>query len=215
MPVPFIPIALMIGSMIAQRQAQNQVENEREKRMNEERQRQRVLGEQADARMRDELEKQSRPAVEQEQQQQAQQRQTSYDKVAPSVDATTASYLTGASMPTEVKSDLASHITNAIRRGRATSAAQAKLGGTADADLRGKYDLARGQQDLNAIGNKSRASSAILPYELQDANRAGEGWRTVGDIANIAGMGYGLYSMTTPPGNAAYASSLKNPLFAH
>lgn len=215
MPGPLIPIALMVAGLLAKQQAQHEVNQERDAKMGQERLRQQQLGQEADARMRQELETQSRPAVEQRGDQQTQVRQAEYDKSAPSVNAETASYLTGASTPREVKSDLASHITSAIRRGRATSAAQAKLGGVADAGLQGQYDLARGGQDLNAIGGKSRASSAILPYELQDANLKGEGWRTVGDLADIGAMGYGLYGMTTAPGNLAYQQSLKNPLFAH
>lgn len=215
MPLPLIPIALMIGGLLAQQQAQSQVSDARNSKLRDERLRQQQLGQEADTRMRQELETQSRPAVEQEQNKQTQVRQAVYDKATPSVDAATASYLTGPSTPSEVKSDLASHITTAIRRGRATAAAQAKLGGTADASLQGQFDLARGGQDLNAIGSKSRASTNILPYELQNANNAGEGWRTVGDVANLAGMGYGLYGMSMPPVNAAYAASAKNPLFAH
>lgn len=216
---PLIPIALLVAGMLANKQANDAVARERSNKLGQERVRQKELQDQADAAQRQELEQQSRPAIEQDQNQQAAERQAKYDAVAPTVDSATASYAPSASAPTQVKSQLAGAVVDALRRGRRTAVAQAKLGGIGDASQNAGFGLQRGGQELNSIGNRSRSSSNILPFELQDANQAGEGWRTIGDAANLASMGYGLYSMTTPPvpgaNNPAYMASTKNPLFSH
>lgn len=201
---PLLPIAALFGaSMLANEIADDRVEAERQRKLQAERLRQRKLQDQADANMRQQLEEQSRPSVEAEQTQQAAQREEKYAEAAPQPDIVTASYQTSASAPTEVKSEIARNVVAAMRRGKQQAKAQARLGGMQDANQTGAVDLLRGGQDMRRIGNESRASSQILPYELSDANQKGEGWRTIGDIAGLAAQAYGLYGMMTPPGAAA------------
>lgn len=203
----------MVASMLAQAKANSVVEKERERRMQQEAMRQGQLGDQADARLREELANQTRPAVEDEKAQGVASREAKYEQALPSAEV--AAYQTTPTAPKEVKSEIARSMVAAIRRGRQQGKALAKLGGQGDANLAGAISMGRSGQELNSIGNTSRASSAILPHELNAANQKGEGWRTVGDLASIGSMAAGLYGMTATPGNAAYAASLKNPTFAH
>lgn len=207
---PLLPIGLLVAGMLANDQANRAVEKERQRRIQAENLRQRQLGSEADARLRQELETQSRPAVEAEKQQAVAGREAKYEQALPSAEV--AAYQTTPTAPKEVKSEIARSMVAAIQRGRQQGKALAKLGGQGDANFAGAVDLTRGAQDLNRIGGQSRASSAILPYELQDANSKGEGWRTIGDVANLASMAYGLYGMTSAPKVASTGGyGLKTP----
>ena len=106
---------------------------------------------------------------------------------------------------------------SALRQGRQQSQALAKLGGRSDAQLQGQIGLGRSAQELNRIGGQSRASSAILPYELNDANRKGQDWRMIADLFNTGSMAAGMYGMTTPNPDYAgfYSRSAANPTFSH
>jgi hypothetical protein len=188
----FPAIAMMIGAYLANEQAQQEVSDARNQRSLAETINQQKLGKEADARMRESLAQQERPVVEQNQAADTAIRQQKYDQQPT---AASDAFIANPSAPKEVKSEIAARMVDAMRRGRQQSQALARLGGTSDAQFTGQTGLLRSGQDLNRIGGMSRASSAILPYELQDANRAGEGWRTVSDLFNIGSMGYGLYNM--------------------
>lgn len=194
-----IPISLLFAGAAANKIAEDRVEAERQRKIRAENLRQQGLGAESDARLREELEAQSRGAVEAEKGQQVAAREAKYEQALPIASEQEASYQTTPTAPKEVKSEIARNMVAALRRGRQQAKAQARLGGQADANQQGGFSMMRSGQDLDRIGNRSRASSAILPYELQDAYGRGEGWRTVGDIANTAASIYGLYGMTTPP----------------
>lgn len=202
-----LPLALMFGGYLANEQATRKVKSARNDRFAEELDRQKALGDQSQARLREAIAGQERPAVEQDASQAAAVREQKYAAVAPSGEG----YVANPSAPTEVKSEIASRMVDALRKGRQQSQALAKLGGRSDAQLGGQIDLGRSAGDINSIGRQSRASSAILPYELQDANAEGEDWSTIADLFNLASMGTGMYGMTQAPagiyGGAAYGGS--------
>lgn len=212
---PLLPIALLIGSYLANQEAQGQVSDARNSRLRDEGLRQKALGAEADARLRETLAAQQRPAMEQDQRVAEASREQKYATAAPTTADT--GYVTAPSAPKEVKSELAARMVDAIRRGRQQSQALATLGATSDATANSQIGLARSAQDLNLIGGRSRASSAILPYELSDANRKGQGARTVADLFNVASLGTGLYGMANPPVDYGgfYARSAANPTFSH
>lgn len=192
----WLPIALMIGGALANEQAERKVEKERNNRALAERLRQQKMGQEADAVLRASLAEQERPAVEQEQRVAEAGREQKYAQAAQPSDQ---EFIATPSAPVEVKSELAARMADAMARGRQQAAALARLGGRSDAQMQGGIALGRSAQDLNRIGNTSRSSSAILPYELQAANSKGEGWRTVADLFNLGSAVTGMYGMTAAP----------------
>jgi len=209
----WLPIALMVGGALANQQAERRVEKERNNKALSERLRQKKMGEEADATLRESLAQQERPAVEQDQRMAEAKREQKYAQVATPADQ---EFVSTPSAPVEVKSELAARVADALKRGRQQSAALAKLGGRSDAQMQGGINLGRSAQTLDSIGNRSRSSSAILPFELQDANRKGQGWRTIADLFNTGAMVSGMYGMTTAPatqyskglyGGAAYGGT--------
>lgn len=192
----WLPIALMVGGALANQQAERRVEKERDRKARAERLRQKVMGDQADAKLRESLAEQERPAVEQEQRVAEASREQKYAEAAAPSDQ---EYQATPSAPVEVKSELAARLSDALKRGRQQATALAKLGGRSDAQMQGAFSLGRSAQELDSLGNRSRSSSAILPYELQDANRKGEGWRTIADLFNLGATATGMYGMTQAP----------------
>lgn len=214
MPIPaLIPIALMIGGFLANQQAQKEVNDERDQKLRDERLRQQRLGQEADARLRDTISKQERPAIERDQQVAQASREQKYAAAGPADTG----YVANPSAPTEVKSEMAARLGDALRRGRAQSQALAKLGARGDQQLGSGITLGRSAQDLNSIGGQSRASSSILPFELQDANAKGQDWRTIADLFNAGSFATGMYGMGTAPVDYGgfYSRSAANPTFAH
>lgn len=193
----WLPIAAMIASAFANKQAQDAVNSERQSKMNLERQRQSAIGEKVKARMEQELQNQARPQQEQQLEKDVQTREAAY---APA--AGTGDYVASPSAPKEVRSDMAVRMVDALKRGRQQAGALAKLGARSDQAFDNNLALAHSAQDLNTFGGFSRGSSAVLPYELQGANGKGDSWRTVADVANAVAMGSMYYNMAgagTPP----------------
>lgn len=214
MPGPLLPIALLFAGMAANRAANRKVSDERSRLSRLQQIRDQESGQQADAVLRESLAAQERPAVEQNQRVAEASREQKYAAAAP---ASGSEFAATPSAPKEVKSEIAARMVDALRRGRQQSKALAKLGANSDASLDSQIGLGRSGQELTSIGNRSRASSAILPYELAGAESKGEGLRTIGDIFNLASFGTGLYGMSKPPVDYGgfYARSAANPTFSH
>lgn len=100
--------------------------------------------------------------------------------------------------PTEVKSELASRLVDAIRRGRGQITGMAALQGQGDANLTNQFGLTRSLTEASKLRGFSEGSSNILPLELEGANRSARGQQLAGDIlGGISGLS-GLYAITQP-----------------
>src|SRR3990167_7556722 len=119
MAFPLLPIAAMLMGSLASDQANKQVERERNNKLMAERMRQQALSQEAQARLNQSLETQSRPNMEQEARVEGAKREAKYAAAAPS----DAAYITNPSAPTEVKSEMAARLVDALQRGRQQSAA--------------------------------------------------------------------------------------------
>lgn len=98
--------------------------------------------------------------------------------------------------PTEVKTELAAQLADAIRRGRGRITALSKLQGQSDANLSTGRDLTRSLTQAGMLRNLSQGSADILPLELEGANRSAQGQQVLGDIlGGVSGLA-GLYAVT-------------------
>lgn len=95
----------------------------------------------------------------------------------------------------EGQSQIARSVATALQRGKQHARTNADISGVGDATMGAGTTLAHSGQWQNIFGSNARNSAKILPLELEDANRAGQGWRTAGQIASIAGLGTGMAGM--------------------
>lgn len=197
----WLPIATMLVAAVANQQAQKKVDKERDLKSQLETQRQSGIGKEVMARMQQELSNQSRPEQEAKLEQAAQVRERAYTPK----DVSTDSYVVNPSAPTEVRSEMAGRMVDALKRGREDAKSLAKLGARSDVAFGNNVSLAESAADLNQLGGFSRGSSAVLPYELQGANAKGKNWRTVADVANAVGMASMFYNMGPAAGAAKAA----------
>ncbi len=198
----WLPIALMIASAAANKKAQSRVQDERGRRSSLERLRQAQLGEEADRTMRDVLASQERPQIDLNRAQAADIREGKYNAAAPPPSAA-GEYIVNPSAPQEVRTEMADSMVRALDRGRQQAKSLAKLGGRSDAAFGTNVALGRSAQNLNRIGEFSRGSSRVLPYELEAANYKGENWRTIADLFQLGSMASGFYNMSTVPTQTA------------
>ncbi len=200
MPI-WLPIALMIGSALANQQAVRRVEKERGALAAAESARQAGLGEEARARLAQVLQSQERPAIDQAIAEGTAERERKFEAAVPPDAAE--EYIVNPSAPKEVRSEMAREMVDALSRGRQRAAALAKLGGRSDAEFGTKVALTRSGQDLGRIGGFSRGSANVLPVELQGAANKGENWRRLADLFSLGATATGLYGMTQVPIQAA------------
>ena len=92
----------------------------------------------------------------------------------------------------EGKSQIARSIGMALTRGKQQAARAAAVTGVGDATSKVGVDLGRASQWQNIFANNAQHSANILPLELEDANRAGNGMRTIGAIGGALGSGLGM-----------------------
>jgi hypothetical protein len=92
------------------------------------------------------------------------------------------------SAPEEVGQSIARAGARAITRGKEQAKLNAAVGANAGVNQKLGIDLAHDGEWQNIFGGNIRRSAAILPLELQDANRAGAGLRGLGSILS-AGAG--------------------------
>jgi hypothetical protein len=100
--------------------------------------------------------------------------------------------------PSVVKGAIGRQIADAVRRGRGNVKNLARLSAYGDAGLDTNLKLLRSAERIQQIANNSAGSSRVLPFELQDANRAGQGFDLAGDIASGLGSIGMLYANTMP-----------------
>lgn len=92
------------------------------------------------------------------------------------------------SAPQEVGQTIARAGQAAIARGKEQAKRNAEVGATGTVNQKLGIDLGRDGEWQNIFGGNIHRSAALLPLELQDANRAGAGWRGVSSIMS-AGAG--------------------------
>lgn len=114
----------------------------------------------------------------------------------PQLETTVDSSREGA--PATVKSDLGKRIADALSYGRNQATSQAKLGAYGANQFDNTVALGRSAQDLGQVSGFSGQSSDIAGLQLEGANQAGGGARTLADTFRLGGQGSLLYGMTRP-----------------
>lgn len=117
----------------------------------------------------------------------------------------------GASTPDEIKTGLADAMAGATDRAKSQGERKANLESWTDANQMGGIGLARTGQQIANIGDFSRRSSAILPMEIQQAQQAGGGLRTMGALMKGLGQLGAMYSFFQPAAGAGGAVMGRGP----
>lgn len=192
-------IASQIASVYARRQAENAVRSKREAALAAERQRQAAYQQQANQALERSMAQLTPMSQQQAVQSGIDTRVAASERRARPADAAIASgEYAGISptAPTVVKEAAARAIYNALGQGRDYTRTLAGIKGFGDAQLGTRIGLGRTGQDLGRISRASQGSAAIVPYELDGAQSAGQGWRTahdifggMSDIGQLVGMG--------------------------
>jgi len=105
--------------------------------------------------------------------------------------------------PEVVKSDLARQIAGAVAKGKSYAKASAGMAAYGQQNLNNNIALGRNAQDMSMLGDFSRGTSSILPYQLKGAQKAGQSLNTASDVLNGAGQLGALYGLTRPKKAAA------------
>lgn len=203
----WLPLVAMAAQTYATNRANDKVEDDQKLRVALENQRQDSISKEVMARLRQELESQTRPQQEAKVAQAADVRERAY---APK-DVATDSYVVNPSAPTEVRSEMASRMVDALQQGRQQAKALARLGGREDVGFGNQVSLTDSAADINMLGGFSRGSSGVLPYELQASHAKGKNWRTVADIARAVGTASMFYNMGTS--GAGWTNTPNNPSY--
>lgn len=97
----------------------------------------------------------------------------------------------GASLDSESKSSIARALRGALDRGKQQAKLNGDVNGVGDATARLGVDLNRAGQWQSIFGGNARSSAALLPLELEEANRAGSTMRGIGQILGAGGQALG------------------------
>jgi hypothetical protein len=97
----------------------------------------------------------------------------------------------GASLDGESKSSIARALSGALSRGKQQAKLNADVNGVGDTTSKLGVTLGRAGQWQNIFGNNARSSAALLPGELETANRAGGTMRGIGEILGAGGQAMG------------------------
>jgi hypothetical protein len=190
-----VAAALAAASTYSNYQGQKEVRRTQERAMLSESQRQRQLQDEADAITRAATSKVGKEGREERRED---LEQKTLDYIAPTGAAVQEAEYTQSNpgAPVEIKTDIARRLSEELTKGRDYAARQAKLGSYGRSNLDVGQILSRTAGNLAVPLSFSRSSSALLPYELQSANAAGDNWRTAGDVfgglSNIASI-YGAF----------------------
>jgi hypothetical protein len=95
--------------------------------------------------------------------------------------------------PQIVRDALASRMGASDQAARAEAARRAAVAAWSGLQQGNAIDLARSGQKQGMLGGFSRASSDLLPMELQVAGHAGDTWGGIGDLLGAGGQAVGLY----------------------
>ena len=213
----FLPMILSLlaatgASYAGNRQARAQQE-EMNRREQAERERQRAIQAEADARLRETT---ARFSPEQMQQDVAAAQQERTAAVAPAVqqgpqpDYSVAT----ASAPKEVGADLGRRIAEARQRGFADTSNLAALRSFGDASLGQAFALQRAGQDIGRLQRDSRASANLLPGEFRAAANKGQRWGQAASIADLisqAAANYGAAKGVGAGGGSNASGGIKPP----
>jgi hypothetical protein len=199
MPDP-ITIALLaqLASVGLAQKAKKGVQQNRSRAQAMERQRQAGYGREADAAVAEGLKANSMPVREAGQGRIIAALERSMEAPPPSTDLT-GPYQAGGGSSTNVKSEIARQINNAIVAGRDTARSGAKLNSFGRANMDANNALAETQSKLGMLGNFSQGSVNALGPELDFANNSMPGTKMASDIAGLIGQGAMLYGLTRPP----------------
>ncbi len=112
---------------------------------------------------------------------------------------------TAGSAPQVVRDNLAKELNRSLGEGKDFATRLARLGAPGENQLTNSFGLLRGAQDQDRLGSFSRGSSNILPLEFQAANRRGDSLSTLGSVLGSLGSvtsgiaATGGFSPNTPP----------------
>lgn len=188
-------VAMSGLSMLANQSAQKQVINKRNAVATDEAARQRALQSRADEVNRAQESNFTRPAQDASLSDQFTRRNSFIQDNMPTLSE---SLPVGDGAPTVVKGDLAKRVADALSYGRNLATSQAKLGAYGSNQFNNSISLGRSGQTLGQIGDSSGRSSAIAGSELEAANGAGNGTRSLADAFRLGGQGSLLWGMTRP-----------------
>lgn len=191
----WLPFAVQAGGTVARQQGRRAVVNRQSQYLQQERQRQHALQGQADTALDANLQTFSRPV--QDARQQA--TQARYEEALKPGGAT-GDYVASASAaaPTEVKTEVARNLTDALARGRDYAKRLAKVQSYGGAGLDNSIALGRSGEQLSQIGRNAQGSLDVLPFELDAAKNAGARWNMGSDIANGVGQALFLGKLVSP-----------------
>lgn len=186
--------AQMAGTYL-RAQANKKIIDQQDMLMALHRQKQAQLQAEADANINNITPTMTREAQDASRQQQQQRLEQSYQ---PTKDMAGEYLPDNPGAPEVVKSDLARQISEAVAKGKNYAKASARLNSYGQQNLNNNIALGRNAQDMSMLGGFSQGQSAVLPYQLQGAQRAGRGMNVASDIFNGAGQLATIYGLTRP-----------------
>lgn len=182
---------------IARRRALERVRREQEARVAEEAARQQALQQQADAALRGTVQTFTPQAQEAERQSIAGRYRTMMTPAAlADGEYSTAAGTEGA--PQDVRDRASRALAESVRKGQDYAKNLANLTSYGGLSQQQGIRLADTGRNLGEIARQSRASSSILPYELEGANRSARGAMTASDILNGLGDASFVYGASAP-----------------
>lgn len=110
-----------------------------------------------------------------------------------------------------VESEVSSNRSQNNAQSRATARAMASMGGFGDMMMNSGIRNARGLQEQGKLGNFMQGSAGVSDIENQQASRAGDNMKMIGDILNTAAVVSGGYAAegTSPFNTAAENASIR------
>lgn len=188
-PLSIAGAALSIGGMVAQNQGAKAAVSAREGVMNAEAARQAAIRDQQKATFDTSLNQLDQPAQQADLKKNQDARAAAVNSI---VTPTNPAVPVTGSAPTIVKSTIAKALSDALAYGKKQGIAQGNLAGYGDLNFDNGVNLARSGIRQAQLGNFSAGSSAVVPSELEAANRKGAGMRSFGQVLSGAGQLAGL-----------------------
>ena len=185
-PLSIAGVALTIGSTFLSSQAANKVERSRNAAINTETNRQEELQKRAQATLLQNTQKFTPENVNQGIQAAEDARTERLQSNVTGGD-TLADVNFGPSAPNSVREDAARRVNEGLASGKEFAGQLAGLGAFGEQQFGTRLDLSRLAESMGALGTESRNSAAILPLELNSANRAGDKLRGIADITGALG----------------------------
>lgn len=200
------------GGTMARRAAIRRIQRQQEAEMAAERERQAALQGKLDSRLAGTVQQFSPAAQEAERQALAARYRTT---IQPGAE-TTGEYSTDVGTegaPQEVKDRAAKTLATSLQKGRDYTRALAEMASYGGQGQQQGIRLGDARRDMGEILRQSRASSKILPYELDRANLAGRGLMTGSDVLNGLGDAAFVYGASAPRRQQKRAASSDIPFY--